>query len=90
MSDDFDFCGLLRSRRLERRLTQANLANKCGMLAGEISKYETGTVSPRLNTLLRLIGGLEMTPAYFFSDTRMEWRLVAVGEAQTVEEGNVR
>lgn len=45
--------------RMERRLTQAQLAKMVGCYAKDISRWETGERTPGAKTLLKLAAALE-------------------------------
>lgn len=51
----------LRRLRLEAGLTQMELANRSGMDMAEISRLELGKRDPRLSTVARVAGALELT-----------------------------
>jgi transcriptional regulator with XRE-family HTH domain len=53
---------LLTRRRLRARLRQAELAYLLGVHRPEISEYERGARSPRLDSLLQLAAGVEAEP----------------------------
>lgn len=46
-------------KRMERRLTQAQLAEMVGCYAKDISRWETGERTPGVKTLLKLAVALE-------------------------------
>lgn len=48
----------IRHYRLEKGLTQKQLAEKCGMYESQIRKYETGKANPKIGTLRRIADGL--------------------------------
>jgi transcriptional regulator with XRE-family HTH domain len=51
----------IREWRLAKRLTQSDLEQKAGLSHNAISRIECGSVSPRLQTLLRISQSLEIT-----------------------------
>lgn len=53
----------VRSLRLERRLTQAGLAELTGFSTAYISLIETGSGNPRATTLATLAAALRVDPA---------------------------
>lgn len=50
----------LASLRKERKLTQAELARRAEVTRGNLSLYESDSVQPRLGTLNRILGVLEL------------------------------
>jgi transcriptional regulator with XRE-family HTH domain len=53
----------LRELRLARRLTQAQIAERCGTMVPVISNLERGMTVPTLSTLLHLARALECRPS---------------------------
>jgi transcriptional regulator with XRE-family HTH domain len=53
----------IQRRRLERRLTQEELAAKAGITRGYLARLETGRHEPTLTTLQRLAKALKVTVA---------------------------
>lgn len=53
----------LRRERIEAGLTQQQVAERAEMDPAEISRYEKGVRSPRLNTVVRLADALEISPS---------------------------
>jgi transcriptional regulator with XRE-family HTH domain len=47
--------------RLGLQLTQMELSNRCGLDMAEISRLENGVRDPRLSTIARLAGGLDVS-----------------------------
>jgi transcriptional regulator with XRE-family HTH domain len=59
--DRFEHLGLtLTVLRLYRGLSQAELAERCGIRSNQISRYETGQVLPQLPQLDRILDGLRV------------------------------
>lgn len=52
--------------RIEKGLTQKELAKRCGMADSAIRKYESGKISPKLNTLRKIAKGLELPEGFFY------------------------
>lgn len=52
----------LRSLRLAKKLSQEDLADKCGTTLSQIGRFERGERSPTLSTLLLLAKGLSVEP----------------------------
>jgi transcriptional regulator with XRE-family HTH domain len=50
-----DFVAILKERRHELGLNQAELAGLCGLSIEGLSKIERGEAAPKLSTVLRLI-----------------------------------
>jgi transcriptional regulator with XRE-family HTH domain len=57
---------MLARARLEQRLSQAELAERCQTDQAVISRIERGVVSPSLDTLSRLAKGLGLRPVLYF------------------------
>lgn len=49
----------IRSKRLEKGLTQKALGERCGIVESQIRKYEIKKGEPKLSTLKRIAKGLE-------------------------------
>lgn len=49
----------LRAIRERKKMTQSDLAEKCGLTASWISHFESGRRSPGIENLIRLSFGLE-------------------------------
>ena len=62
----------VRSRRLERGWSQAELARQTGLAVSEISRIERGVREVRITTLLRVVTGLEVDPADLLVGVRIE------------------
>jgi transcriptional regulator with XRE-family HTH domain len=58
----------VRTERLQRRLTLQDVANRCGLSVGMLSKVENGQISPSLRTLGQLSRALETPVTVFFRD----------------------
>jgi transcriptional regulator with XRE-family HTH domain len=50
----------LKILRIARGLTQRQLAQRAGLAAAQVSRYETGAVEPRFLTLKRLLEALDL------------------------------
>jgi transcriptional regulator with XRE-family HTH domain len=57
----------LRELRLQRGLTQERLAERSDLSADAIRRLEAGAFSPTLQTLVKLMRGLDLTLTTFFS-----------------------
>jgi transcriptional regulator with XRE-family HTH domain len=56
----------VRSLRRARGMTQEVLAERCGLSADTIRRLEHGSFSPSLDTLRKLVGGLEISLTTLF------------------------
>lgn len=67
--------------RVLRRMSQSELAERAGIRATQVSRYETGQVQPQLAQLERLLDALEVgLPEFLFALLHVE-RTVRVMEA---------
>ena len=62
----------LRTKRLERGLSQEALSFACGRHRTFVSILERGRSSPTLDTVFRLAGALDVTPSSLIEDTEQE------------------
>jgi len=60
----------LRGRRIELRLTQADLANGLGISFQQVQKYETGSNRMGASRLMQVAQILQVTPSYFFEGAK--------------------
>ncbi|MFO7151884.1 MAG: helix-turn-helix domain-containing protein [Bacillota bacterium] len=58
----------IKKIRLERGITQAELAKKAGVSTGLIGQIESGKVEPSIKTLEKISNALSVSPCYFISD----------------------
>ncbi len=65
---DSDLGFRLRMVRLRHQLSQRALAKKAGVANATISLIESGNTSPSVSALKRILAGIPMTLAEFFSD----------------------
>lgn len=66
----------VRSRRLEQRLSQTDLADGIGVTFQQVQKYEKGTNRIGAGRLQRISKVLNVSPSFFFDDgTTMEHRV---------------
>lgn len=63
-----DLGARLRMVRLRHQLSQRALAKKAGVANATISLIESGATSPSVSALKRILAGIPMTLAEFFSD----------------------
>ncbi len=71
MNSGDQFGPVLRRVRVERGLTQEQLANVSGLHRTEISLLERGQRKPLLETVVALCRGLGLTPAEFLHEVRI-------------------
>lgn len=60
----------VRSLRLDRELTQEELAGRCDLHPTEIGRIERGERDLRLSTVVRVARGLDVAPETLFSGLR--------------------
>ncbi|MDZ4142243.1 MAG: cupin domain-containing protein [Methylotenera sp.] len=65
---DIDLGARLKIVRLRHQLSQRALAKKAGVANASISLIESGHTSPSVSALKRILAGIPMTLAEFFSD----------------------
>lgn len=53
----------IKKARIEKGLTQAELAKKLGMSTSYIGQYESGNRKPKQETLLKIADALDVSPA---------------------------
>ena len=58
----------IRLARVAADLTQTELANRIRAKQKSISRYETGTATPTLDTLVKISGALKKSPGYFLEE----------------------
>jgi transcriptional regulator with XRE-family HTH domain len=71
MQSGDQFGPVLRRVRVERGLTQEQLANVSGLHRTEISLLERGQRKPLLETVVALCRGLGLTPAEFLHEVKI-------------------
>ncbi len=59
LEDEFRLIEILISARLERKMTQAQLAKKLGMKQAAIARLESGKANPTFSTLSRVAKALD-------------------------------
>lgn len=62
----------IRRLRIEKQLTQEELANRCELSKGFISQVENDLTSPSIATLMDILEILGTNPTEFFSDKEQE------------------
>jgi transcriptional regulator with XRE-family HTH domain len=65
---DIEVGARLKIVRLRHQLSQRTLAKKAGVANATISLIESGNTSPSISALKRILAGIPMTLAEFFSD----------------------
>ncbi len=73
----------IKRLRLQKNLTQEELADRCELTKGYISQLENELTSPSIATLEDILTALGTTPAEFFSDEKDE--KVVFTEAEFIE-----
>jgi transcriptional regulator with XRE-family HTH domain len=58
-----DLGGAIKRLRVERNLTQEDLAHKAEITTGTLSRTETGETSPSWRTVKSIAEALDMSPA---------------------------
>ncbi|MFI4991654.1 MAG: helix-turn-helix domain-containing protein [Solirubrobacterales bacterium] len=58
-----DLGGAIKRLRVERNLTQEDLAHKAGITTGTLSRTETGETSPSWRTVKSIAEALDMSAA---------------------------
>jgi transcriptional regulator with XRE-family HTH domain len=64
----------VRSLRRARGLTQEGLAERCGLSTDTIRRLEHGSFSPSLDTLRKLVGGLDILLSTLFEGYELNRR----------------
>lgn len=59
----------LKRLRRDKKMTQGDLANACGIRLGHISKIERDATDPKLSSIYALIKALDCTPNDLLADT---------------------
>ena len=63
----------IRELMITYNLTQKELADKCNLTEGAISKYVNGERTPRVDVLINMAKKLEISPDYFMDDKLTEF-----------------
>ena len=72
MHDEIDFAKIgqrIQKIRKDRKLTQNELAEKCGCSSNHLSAIETGTNKPSVELMIRISAVLNESVDYFLMDT---------------------
>ncbi|MEG2246336.1 MAG: helix-turn-helix transcriptional regulator [Peptostreptococcaceae bacterium] len=67
-----DFGTRIKNLRLERNLTQEQLANKLNLSKANISKYESNDIEPNLKTICQLSELFDVSFDYLFGNLKQE------------------
>ncbi|MBQ9145239.1 MAG: helix-turn-helix domain-containing protein [Clostridia bacterium] len=67
-----DIGGRIRMYRLQRGLTQEELASRCELTKGYISQLENDVSSPSIATLIDVLNILGVSPQQFFAEQKEE------------------
>lgn len=67
-----DIGSKIKSLRLQRGLTQEELASRCELTKGYISQLENDIASPSIATLIDILNILGTTPQSFFTENKKE------------------
>ena len=59
--------------RLQKGLTQAQLASQCGIPQPNLSNIEKGKQDLTVSTLIRIAGALEVRPGQFLEEEKSKW-----------------
>lgn len=70
--DNMELGVKIKRLRLQKNLTQEELADRCELTKGYISQLENELTSPSIATLEDILNALGTTPASFFSDEKDE------------------
>lgn len=62
----------IKAIRLQRGLTQGELASRCELTKGYISQLENDIASPSIGTLIDILNVLGVTPQDFFTEPKAE------------------
>lgn len=85
--DKQDMGSRIKQARLDAKMTQKQLAEKCGMADSAIRKYESGRIVPKIETAAKIAAVLNVPLSDFYSDpeyiTTIEAREYAALEALT-------
>lgn len=69
--NDYSFGNFIYSLRMEKGLTQQEIANALDVTTAAVSKWETGASKPRVDLLFRLAELLGVTPEELMAGTRL-------------------
>ena len=62
----------IRNARRDAKMSQNELAAKCGMHHSQISIYECGVRTPKLDTLVTIAKALNISPMSLLSDSFLD------------------
>lgn len=55
----------IKLARIKKGATQKEIAQNCGMADSAIRKYESGKITPKLETLRKIAAALELPESFF-------------------------
>lgn len=64
----------IRATRKDHHMTQKQLGEKCGMADSAIRKYESSTLTPKIETLQRIASALEVDINWLMNGQTLEQR----------------
>ncbi|MGN8875284.1 helix-turn-helix domain-containing protein [Pseudoflavonifractor sp. HCP28S3_F10] len=76
----------IRFIRLEKGMTQKQVAERCGMADSAIRKYESGTQTPKIETLRRIAEALDVSIYELLSKEEKEVYDAGISDGQTAME----
>ena len=66
--DKQDMGSRIKQARLDAKMTQKQLAEKCGMADSAIRKYESGRIVPKIETVAKIAKALDVPTTVFYPD----------------------
>lgn len=81
----------IKQIRINKKMTQKEVAEKCGFADSALRKYESGLINPKFETVSKIATALGVTPAYLMGIETSEDKEVLTDEliAQTDGEKKV-
>lgn len=70
-----DFINHIAKIRVEKGMTQSELAEKVGLHQSAIARFESGESNPALKTILKIVGALDQKLTTQSVKLEMEWTL---------------
>ena len=84
------FAKRIRELRIERGLTQKELADRCGMADSAIRKYESGKVVPKYDNLFKIAEALGVDGVRIIFDDKGDFLFATQSEEDKAKEADVR